>query len=395
MARRSRKKRAAWGSLTQVDASTWRIRYWAEGPDGYRRCSKTVRGTRLDAEKVRAELMLLHGDDAPCPTVGEVWEKFVVPETQNRVNDGDLSPRTQDAYRRSWHADVETRWRDVPCDQVKPLQVQQWLSQLTYSQAKRAVQVMSITFVHAVRYGLCERNPMREKYLMPSKSTVKRRDTGVWTLDELGEVWKAVRRGAAWMEPAFIIAAFGGARVSESMGVLAGEVELVDCDGVTVALIPIVRQLTKGEGVSDRLKTERSRRVAIVPGRAALRIASIAETLPNDCPLTNDGMRRYSTRDRLNRAWNRDVLPLLPEDQRHLFQSLRNSWQTNCRWTLEMPPQYVEPLMGHVGQGVTGQHYDRPRVLMLAGAVADAYRKHPYDEGWEWVTKDELGRDLE
>lgn len=35
-----RKKRSAWGSLTQVDAQTWRLRYWSAGPDGYRRRSK-------------------------------------------------------------------------------------------------------------------------------------------------------------------------------------------------------------------------------------------------------------------------------------------------------------------------------------------------------------------
>ena len=61
-----RKKRAAWASLAQVGPQTWRLRYWAEGPDGYKRRSKTIRNaTRKDAERVRSELMLAHGDDAP------------------------------------------------------------------------------------------------------------------------------------------------------------------------------------------------------------------------------------------------------------------------------------------------------------------------------------------
>ena len=80
------------------------------------------------------------------------------------------------------------------------------------------------------------------------------------------------------------------------------------------------------------------------------------------------------------------MLPLLPEGQRHIFQNLRNSWQTNCRWTLGMPPWLVEPLMGHVGAGVTGQHYDRPQVLMFAETVARAYAEHPYDKGWDWLS---------
>ena len=383
--RRARHKRAAWASLAQVGPQTWRIRYWSEGADGYRRRSVTVRGTRKQAEQRRAELMLAHGDDAPCPTVGEVWRSYAMPELERRVEGGDLSPRTLAAYRRSWEADVAPTWADVPCDQVRPLAVQQWLTGLTLSQARRGAQVLSTAFVHAVRFGACERNPMREKYLMPSKSTVVRRDTGVWTLEELGGVWRAVREGAPWMEPAFLVAAFGGARVSESLGVVAGEVELADRGGVPVALVPILRQITKEDGPSDRLKTERSRRVAVVPGRAAVRLASVAAGLPADAWLTNDGLGGWCSRDRLNRAWNRSVLPLLPEDGRHLFQSLRNSWQTNCRWSLGMRPEHVEPLMGHVGQGVTGHHYDRPHVLMLADVVADAYRAHPYDADWTWA----------
>lgn len=381
-----RKKRAAWGNLTQVEPNVWRIRYWSSGPDGYRRRSCTVRGSRKDAERRRAELMLAHSDEAPCPTVGEVWESYVVPEIRRRSEEGDLSPRTVTAYLRCWDAVVAPAWSGVPCDAVRPLQVQQWLSGLTLSQAKRGTQVLSLAFVHAVRYGLCGSNPMREKYLMPSKSTVRARDKGVWTLDELGAVWQAVRSGAPWMEPAFLVAAFGGARVSESLGVIAGEVEVVERMGVPVALVPILRQITKEQGVSNRLKTERSRRVAVVCGRAAGVLASRAASLPADAWLTNDGLGGYASRDRLNRAWNRDVLPLLPEDQRHLFQSLRNSWQTNCRWSLGIAPEHVEPLMGHVGQGVTGQFYDRPRTLMLADVVARAYLEHPFDAGWFWAT---------
>lgn len=381
-----RKKRSAWGALTQVDGSTWRIRYWGKGADGqYRRRSKTVRGSRKDAERVRAELMLAHSDDAPCPTIGEVWRSYVVPEMNRRLEDDDLSPRTVTAYRRCWESVVAPRWESVPCDAVRPLEVQQWLTSLTLSQAKRGVQVLSQVFVHAVRYGLCDRNPMREKYLMPSKSTVRKRDKGIWTLDELGEVWQAVRSGAPWMEPAFLVAAFGGARVSESLGVVAGEIELVERMGVPMALVPILRQVTKEQGVSDRLKTERSRRVAVIPGRAATVLVNRATTKPSGSWLTDDGLGGHASRDRLNRAWNRDVLPLLPESQRHLFQSLRNSWQTNCRWSLGMAPEHIEPLMGHVGQGVTGQYYDRPRTLMLADAVAKAYAANPYDRDWTWA----------
>lgn len=381
-----RKKRAAWGSISRVDSDTWRIRYWATDKEGsYRRMSCTVRGTRMDAERRRSELMLGHSEDAPCPTVGEVWARWALPDLERRRADEDLSVRTLAVYRRAWEADVAPRWESTQCDAVRPLAVQQWLMELTLSQAKRALQLLTLALDYAVRYELVSHNVGREKYLMPSQSTVERRDKGVWTLDELGGVWRVVRERAVWLEPAFLLAAFGGCRVSESLGPFAGEVERMDVGKVPLALVPISRQVTKEEGVTDRLKTERSRRVVIVPGKAALALVSTAKSMPADRPLTHDGSGGFSSRDRLNRAWRRDVLPALPADQRHLFQNLRNSYQTNMRWALGLPPWLVEPLLGHVGEGVTGMHYDRPRVEQFAATVAQAYAEHKFDAGWDFL----------
>lgn len=344
-----------------------------------------MRGTRMDAERVRSELMLEHSEDAPCPTVGDAWRRWVLPDLERRLEGADISVRTHSAYLRAWGADVEPTWADVPCDAVRPLAVQQWLLGLGLSQAKRALQLLTLVLDYAVRYELIDHNVAREKYIMPSKTTVTPRDKGVWTLDELGDVWRAVRAEAPWMEPAFLLAAFGGCRVSESVGPMAGEVERMDVDGVPLALVPIVRQVTKETGVSDRLKTESSRRTVIVPGRAALALEAAAAALPAEWPLTHDGAGAFVSRDRLNRTWRLDVLPSLPEGQRHIFQNLRNSWQTNCRWTLGMAPWLIESLMGHVGAGVTGRHYDRPQVLMFAETVARAYAAHPYDAAWAWL----------
>ena len=386
MPRKRRQTRAAWASIAQVDEGRYRIRYWGKGAGGtYRRMSRTVRGSRMDAERVRSELMLEHSEDAPCPTVQQAWERWVLPDLERRVEGEDISVRTMTAYRRAWDADVSPRWGAVQCDAVRPLDVQQWLLELGLSQAKRALQILTLVLDYAVRYELTDHNSARERYIMPSKATVRQRDKGVWTLDELGEVWRVVRSDARWMEPAFLIAAFGGARVSESVGVLAGEVERMDIDGVPLALIPIVRQVTKETGVSDRLKTEGSRRTAIVPGRAALALLDAAAALPADWPLTHDGAGGWTSRDRLNRAWRNDVLPALPEDQRHIFQNLRNSWQTNCRWTLGMAPYYVEALMGHAGKGVTNKYYDRPSIEMMERAVANAWKSYLDNGGCDFV----------
>jgi hypothetical protein len=124
---RRKSKRSAWASITEVRAGEcYRIRYWSAGPDGYRRRSCTIRGTRKQAEQRRAELMLAHSDDAPCPTVGEVWERWYLPATVRRVDDGDLSEHTLMQTRSTWNRHVSPRWESVPCDAVRPLHIQQW-----------------------------------------------------------------------------------------------------------------------------------------------------------------------------------------------------------------------------------------------------------------------------
>ena len=380
MGKRTR-RRDAWASITEVRAGeVYRIRYWSSGPDGYRRRSETVRGTRRDAERRRAELMLAHSEDAPCPTVGEVWRSYALPDAERRVGDGDLAPDTLVQYRRWWGRHVEPTWGATPCDQVRPLAVQQWLYGLTRSQAQNATLVLSKAMDYAVRYGWAATNPMRERYVMPGRSTVAERDKGTWTLAELGALW--ARLWGSWMEPAFLLSAFGSARVGESLGVMAGEVERRDVGGVPVALVPIRRQVAHhGARVDERTKTAESARWLVLVGRAASRLCDLAESTPQDWPLTSDGMGGVVSQNRYTDGWRRMGIE-------HPYRNLRNSWQTWMRWELGVAPHHIEVLMGHRVRGTTGQHYDRPQAEQLAAVVADAYRARPYDAAWELGDRD-------
>ena len=374
-------KRSAWGSLTRVDSQTWRIRYWASGPDGYKRRSKTVRGSRKDAERARSELMLAHSDDAPCPTVGEVWRTYALPTWERMVGDGDLAAQTLAVRRSAWNRHVAPTWDAVQCDGVRPLAVQQWLDTLNYSQAKISMFVLRAVMDYAVRYEYVAHSPMRERYVMPSKSTIDRRDAGVWTLDELGEVWRAVR--GEWFEAAYLLAAFGGLRVGESLGVRSDDVTAAVVDGQTLAMVCVERQVMNvGGRVSDALKNEQSRRTVAIPGRAGARLLALASAA--DGYLTGDGFGGPTKQRILKESWHR-AQDAMDARLVHPFQNLRNSWQTNMRWSLRLPPWLIEPMMGHRVEGVTGMHYDRPDAEMFAEAVARAYAERPYDAGWEWA----------
>ena len=368
-----RKRRSAWASMAEVKPGIWRIRYWAAGPDGYKRRSKTVRGTRLDAERVRSELMLDHSEDAPCPTVRQAWERWVLPTYRRRLEDGDLSQATLYRYEKVYAANVAPTWASVPLDSVRPLAVQQWISSMPLTTAKIAVVVLSAVMDAAVRYECVDHNPMREKYLMPSPSTVRRRNDGVWSLDELGALWGRVC--GEWWEPAFLLSAFGSCRVGESLGVTAADVEARELDGVPLALVRIERQVPPVGPPVDRLKTAQSRRTVVLAGKAATRIVALASALPPDWYLTNDGAGRWSGQSRLNDAW-------LALGLGRPFKNLRNSWQTWMRWEAKVPPYFIEPMMGHKGADVTGRHYDKPTADLFAEVVADAYRAAPWDSNW-------------
>ncbi len=376
MAKRSRRgRRSAWASISEISpGSVYRIRYWATGPDGYKRRSKTVRGTRLEAERARSELMLAHSEDAPCPTVGEVWRSYVLPDLERMVEDGDLAPLTKRAHETAWRLHVAPRWADVQCDAVRPLHVQQWISGLGYSQAQTSCSTLSRVMDYAVRYELTDHNPMREHYLMPSKSTVAKADKGVWSLSELGPLWASVR--GTWWEPAFILAAFGGCRLGESMAPLARDVERREVDGVTLAVVRISGQVAASGTEVVPPKTVSSVRPVVIAGRPAERLCAIAESLPPMCPLTNDGMGAHQRQSRLKQEWRERRMA-------HPFRNLRNSWQTWMRWELKVEPHFIEAMMGHKLPGVTGTHYDRPTADMFADVVAHAFLAHPFGDDWD------------
>lgn len=370
MPRKRKQKRAAWASIAQVDAERWRIRYWGKDASGqYRRMSRTVRGTRLDAERVRSELMLEHSDDAPCPTVAQAWERWVLPAYERRVEQGTLKPNSLKRYRSAYGRHVAPTFADVPLDSVRPLRVQQWLDTLGANQADGAAKMLSAVMDAAVRYECVNHNPMRERYVMPSKSTVRQRDAGIWTLAELRGMSAAA--AGEWWEPAFLLSAFGGLRVGESLGIRASDVGLRDVGGVPVAYVRVERQVDRDGALLDSAKTEQSERTAYAVGRAALRVAGIAETMPPDWYLTHDGMGNPQPQHRLGRAWARFG--------EHPFRNLRNSYETWMRWEVGVEPWAIETALGHKVGGVTGRYYDRPTADVIAAVLADAYRSRPWD----------------
>ena len=395
MANHSR-MRSSWGSVSyDPKRRVGRIRYWAETPDGYRRLSETVRGTRKDVEARRAELMLEHSDDAPCPTVGMLYAEYFLPTRREKVASGDMARQTLYQYESNWKCHVGPRWGDVPADQVRPLDVQKWISTLSLNQAKIAKIVLKGILAYGVRFGYVPSNPMNEDYDMPSASTVARREGGCWDARGLTEVWRAC--AGTWFEAEVLLCGFGSCRVGEGLSVRGSDVRAYRFGDVMVAAVDIDSQILAqtAEDVA-RTKNQQSVRVAVLAGAPARRIIHLAAAA-GDGYLTGDGLGGSTRQDVVRRCFAERLDEMGVE--RHLLKNLRKSWRTVAKWDLGLPAEYCEPLMGHAVRGVTGTYYDRPNVEMLGGTFARAYAGFPFADDLPWqeglalASWDDLGRE--
>lgn len=383
-------KRSTWGCVEQARPGVWRIRYQADTGDGrgYTRRSETVHGTRREAHARLAELReryeVAPGEPVrrPSPlTVGEAWERWVVPEMERSVESGKTAGSTWNAVLSQWRRHAAPRWSSTPCRDVRPLDMQEWLLGLKKNAAVRSVANLNRVFAKAVLYGVVDSNPMSVTYEMPGEEA--HGDAGIYTLDELMDVCRAVH--GSLIEPAVLLMAFGSCRVGESLGVMCSEVALSESCGVTVATVPIVRQMKERGGMSDRLKTKQSARTVVLPGPMGKRLVEIADERAGDGDLwlVDNGFGSPIAQQTAAKLWGR--LLKAAGIEHHPMKNLRASWQTNARWVLGIAPDAIETLMGHRIPTVTGMHYDRPTDEMLVEAVAGAYARHPFADSWGMI----------
>lgn len=356
--------RRAWGSIVTVEAGKkYRLRWVQNTPEGRRKMCETVRGTRKQATARLAEIQLACADDAPVPTVGECYERWWLPDARSRVERGKLKPSALAQYEGAWDAHARRRWGRVPVDSIRPIDVQEWLDTVPPGMARKAMIVLKGAVDFAVMYELVPSNKFRAKYsLRGERAGSKARD--VLTLAGATDMLRSLRGELA--EPAFILMAFGGCRVGESLGVRRSEVELRESHGLSFALVPVVRQMPPNgcEPTADGdLKTPQSVRTAIVPPPASTRLMELC-ALPGEW-LADRGDGLPMSADALRRAWSRSSA--IPPS------NLRASWRTYAAFEWGIDPDVLEILMGHLIPTVTGKHYLRPSADDLLESFAASF----------------------
>ncbi len=370
MPRKSR-QRASWGSNEDAGDGRRRLRYWADLHDGrgYRRCSKTIRGTRRDGDAELARLRVAHSEDAPVPTVAELWERFELPRLEAGVGDGSVARRTLVGYESKWRVYVAPRFGSVPCDQVRGIDVQEWLLSMSASSGKVCRAVLKNVLDHAVRYDLAPANAAGRNYRYGEET--RREESGqTYSEDELAALWEVVRGSVC--EVPFLLSAHGGLRVGEACGVALESVSWRDDGAMTV---DVVSQLTEDDEAEARLKTRSGsvRRVGIAPPWSA-RLREIADALPKGAAWLNDrGDGRPVPRWRVHDTW---VALLSKAGMRDLgMRALRPSYETIMHWGRKVPLEKMAKIMGHAKPTTTFAYYDRPLSDDVAQLAIDAQRK--------------------
>lgn len=354
---RGKRKRRAWGTIIERDHGVWMLQWWGVDHGKRRRMAETVRGTRKEAEARLAELSVkYHAQNEESPTVGwihdEHWWPMVIESAR---------PNTMKTYDVAWRHHVSPRWADVPVSEVTTPAVQEWLLSVE-SCASSARTVMSLVMGRAVELGYIQRNPASGRFRTPK---AKKQNDRVLNLEELARVWDVVRGSP--VEAVFLLAAHGGCRVGEALGVMVGEVERKE----GYAAVSIVRSVGANGSIGPT-KTASSVRTAALVGQWGERLLELQDQARarGDVWLSDDGIGGPLPGYIVRKRWD----TLISESGMEPIQlrKLRTSWETTRHWEMGLPIELTSKGMGHTQVSTTWSHYDKPAADAVADAVASA-----------------------
>ena len=267
----------------------------------------------------------------------------------------------------------------MPIDQVKPLDVQEWLDGLAYGNAYNSMIVMRRTLDFAVNLEQIPSNPFRREYEMPRKTP--RRSKDVYTLEQ-AEAMLARIEGMPY-EAAYILAAFGGCRTGESLGVRVEDVREIQAGGVRFAAASIDKQVGNLNGeIAWRTKNGQSVREAIVPEPYCDALFRVRDQRAADgfewlCMMGAKPMGKIAAR----RMWRRfGVIP---------FANLRNSWRTFAQFEWGRRICHARTAHGAQAAGRDGEPLSAPvdRAARRGLRSRVCRKKRPLGINWDMKTR--------
>ncbi len=376
-----RKMRSSFGCVQRLDRDRYRLRWWEDVAGEYKRRTETVRGTRREAERRMAEIRAGLDENRRhrlrhVPTVAEAYERWWLPDADEKLAGGRLAKSTYACRMSSWRRYVQPKWGGAKVNEIDPLEVQSWLATMTKKPASDALMLLRQVLDSCLVYGLVDENVARRPYKMPQNQ--ESRSDGAYTLAELDRIAQAAQGSP--VEAAMLLSMFGSARTGEALGVRLDEVWRAEHDGVRMTVCSCVRRVDQNGrvGADGALKTAQSVRPLVVPEPWGDRLWEIAEAARanGEVWLCDDGGGSPLKQTFYVSEWRKAVDAAgLPAKQP---RAARRSWETYMRWDMEVDASKVEQMMGHKLPGVTGAHYDKPTAQMFVQAVGKAFKLRPF-----------------
>lgn len=348
--------RSSWGSIRKRGRGVWQIRYTVGGERKY----MTVRGTKKDAEKRKAELWLEYGDKEAPMSLTEFYESKFRPWMES-----ELAPKTVESYESQWRNHIKCEFGDLMLNDIRPRLIQDWLLTMTYSVAQHAKVALSSIMSRAFALELVDDNPVHRRFQMPDKETSAKRNEDVYSHDELDEIAQACR-GELW-EMCFLLAAFGGGTRSEVCGIKLEEI--YETDGCAVAPIKRgVHYVNNGVEIRNHGKNEyREEFIVVTPPHSERLLSLVNEAIKaGDVWACDDGfgdpMNPMTMAQNYQRWFSRQPFRYIP------FMNLRPSYAT---WMRDegYSVDDVQRLLRHSTDAMLKRVYDRPRAHTLVKSL--------------------------
>lgn len=340
--------RSAQASIVKIDDKRYRV-FVEAGRDlntGKRkRITKTVRGSRKEAERVKTKLLAEVGETTVARqtmTLEQFFQDLYLPDAKVR-----LRKTTVAGYEKHYNLSIRDTLGSYHIAEIKPLTITRMLASID-GEAKKfeAFKLLRQVLNKATRWGIIDQNPCNNVDV-PKKPRYQPE-----TLSQSEAVAYIKLFKGHTLEAVVLIAIGGGLRRSE---IAALDWADISKDGAIT--IDNAVTVVNGKAHEDTTKTEFSKRTVHLPGSITRRLNKIRES--DDTPIAHEANGKRMNPDRISRLYS-EKLEDLPENVKSI--PLKNLRHTSLTLALESGTDLlaVSRRAGHSNVGITSAYYLRP-----------------------------------
>ena len=364
--------RSVFGSIDYVREGAYRVR-WEAGFDPVtgkrRRKSKTVYGTRKDAERFLAARALDSGK-GPANALAEMtldqyWEADYSREVAK------LAPGTVNDYAHTWQTYLRPILGDEPIGAITARTARQRLLSLAAPGAQnKAHKLLRQMLNVAAADGIIDVNPLPRTMRLDK---ITHRVTATYLMDEIPAVLEALR--GTDIEPMVLCSLMGGLRREEACALRWGDLAFNEVDTLQgkymACYVKVMRtaQLIAGEVVVGPTKTERSTRTVVIGGVVAERLSQLSAGF-QPTQWMNPSKKEPGACGNPQTVASRWRTVCANAGLRHVpFTGLRATYST-MQQELGTPDTLVSMMMGHTQLGTRYKHYLSANLPAMEQAAA-------------------------